>query len=186
MRLGQPGVAPGPTRVQRTAGRVDRRMDLCELDDLPGAEAQLLVVVQHRVHVLNPDGVHWPIEHVPLLAGVGGDGPHPDEGGEDPICPAATREEGPQAQLAPRETWIQVGPALRFFFFVFSTFIHLKITVGKIGLFGIICNENVWLYSLPAVLCLLIQSCLTLCNPIDCSPPGSSVHGAPNAREAGG
>ena len=28
-----------------------------------------------------------------------------------------------------------------------------------------------------AVLCLVIQSCLTLCNLMDCSPPGSSVHG---------
>ena len=28
-----------------------------------------------------------------------------------------------------------------------------------------------------AVLCLVTQSCLTLCNPMDCSPPGSSVHG---------
>ena len=27
------------------------------------------------------------------------------------------------------------------------------------------------------VLCLVAQSCLTLCIPIDCSPPGSSVHG---------
>ena len=27
-----------------------------------------------------------------------------------------------------------------------------------------------------AVLCLVAQSCLTLCNPMDCSPPGSSVH----------
>ena len=26
-------------------------------------------------------------------------------------------------------------------------------------------------------LCLVAQSCPTLCNPIDCSPPGSSVHG---------
>ena len=26
------------------------------------------------------------------------------------------------------------------------------------------------------------QSCLTLCNPIDCSPPGSSVHGILQAR----
>ena len=26
------------------------------------------------------------------------------------------------------------------------------------------------------VLCLVAQSCLTLCNPRDCSPPGSSVH----------
>ena len=23
----------------------------------------------------------------------------------------------------------------------------------------------------------LLQSCLTLCNPVDCCPPGSSVHG---------
>ena len=24
--------------------------------------------------------------------------------------------------------------------------------------------------------CLVAQSCLTLCDPMDCSPPGSSVH----------
>ena len=28
-----------------------------------------------------------------------------------------------------------------------------------------------------AVLCFVAQSCPTLCNPMDCSPPGSSVHG---------
>ena len=28
----------------------------------------------------------------------------------------------------------------------------------------------------------LLQSCLTLCNPTDCSPPGSSVHGILQAR----
>ena len=27
-----------------------------------------------------------------------------------------------------------------------------------------------------------LQSCLTLCDPMDCSPPGSSVHGIPQAR----
>ena len=27
-----------------------------------------------------------------------------------------------------------------------------------------------------------LQMCLTLCNPMDCSPPGSSVHGIPQAR----
>ena len=33
-------------------------------------------------------------------------------------------------------------------------------------------------FSAPAtVLCLAAQSCLNLCDPIDCSPPGSSVHG---------
>ena len=29
---------------------------------------------------------------------------------------------------------------------------------------------------------LVAQSCLTLCNPSDCSPPGSSVHGILQAR----
>ena len=29
---------------------------------------------------------------------------------------------------------------------------------------------------------LIIQSCLTLCDPMDCSPPGSSVHGILQAR----
>ena len=27
-----------------------------------------------------------------------------------------------------------------------------------------------------------LQSCLTLCDPVDCSPPGSSVHGILQAR----
>ena len=29
---------------------------------------------------------------------------------------------------------------------------------------------------------LLVQSCLTLCNPMDCSPPGSTDHGILQAR----
>ena len=29
---------------------------------------------------------------------------------------------------------------------------------------------------------LVFRSCLTLCNPMDCSPPGSSVHGILQAR----
>ena len=32
------------------------------------------------------------------------------------------------------------------------------------------------------VLCLVTQSCLSLCNSMDCSPPGSSVHGLLQAR----
>ena len=35
-------------------------------NDLPRVEAQLLVVVQHSVHVLNPDGVHGAVEDDPL------------------------------------------------------------------------------------------------------------------------
>ena len=29
--------------------------------------------------------------------------------------------------------------------------------------------------------CVLLRSCLTLCDPADCSPPGSSVHGISQA-----
>ena len=36
--------------------------------------------------------------------------------------------------------------------------------------------------SLCAVLCLVAQSCPTLCNAMDCSPPGSSIHGIFQAR----
>ena len=32
------------------------------------------------------------------------------------------------------------------------------------------------------VLCLVAQLCLTLCDPMDCIPPGSSVHGILQAR----
>ena len=35
------------------------------------------------------------------------------------------------------------------------------------------------------VLCLVAQSCLTLCDPVDCSPPGSPVHGILQARTLG-
>ena len=35
---------------------------------------------------------------------------------------------------------------------------------------------------LHSVLCLVTQSSLTLCNPVDCSLPGSSVHGILQAR----
>ena len=34
-------------------------------------------------------------------------------------------------------------------------------------------------------LCLIAQWCLTLCNPMDCSPPGSSVHGDSPRKKTG-
>ena len=36
-----------------------------------------------------------------------------------------------------------------------------------------------------AVLCLIAQSCLTLCTPMDCSPPGSCVHGDSPGKNTG-
>ena len=53
------------------------------------------------------------------------------------------------------------------------------------------CAHSHWLsqacYSCPALLCMCwcaqsLQSCLSLCNPMDCSPPGSSVYGILQAR----
>ena len=38
---------------------------------------------------------------------------------------------------------------------------------------------------LYAVLCLVTQSCPTLCNYMDCSPPGSSVHGDSPGKNTG-
>ena len=35
------------------------------------------------------------------------------------------------------------------------------------------------------VLCLVVQLCLTLCDPIDCSPSGSSVHGDSPGKNTG-
>ena len=35
------------------------------------------------------------------------------------------------------------------------------------------------------LLCLATQSCLTFCKPMDCSPPGSSVHGDSPGRKTG-
>ena len=37
----------------------------------------------------------------------------------------------------------------------------------------------------PPVLCLVPQSRLTLCDPMDCSPPGSSVHSDSPGRNTG-
>ena len=38
------------------------------------------------------------------------------------------------------------------------------------------------LYKISKVKVLVTQCCLTFCDPMDCSPPGSSIHGIPQAR----
>ena len=41
------------------------------------------------------------------------------------------------------------------------------------------------LYFLCCAYCLAAQSCPTLCDPTDCSPPGSSVHGDSPGKNTG-
>ena len=60
---------------------------------------------------------------------------------------------------------------LNFFFFLLLT---LHFSVAKLWF---------WTYVLISMcVCLVSQSCLTLCDPMVCSPPGSSVHGIFQAR----
>ena len=40
-------------------------------------------------------------------------------------------------------------------------------------------------FYLSCVLCLVAQSCLTLCDPMDCNSPGSSVHGDSPGQNTG-
>ena len=48
-------------------------------------------------------------------------------------------------------------------------------------------NSVTWRFyeAMPLLLCLAAQSCPTLCNPMDCSPPGSSVHGDSPGKKTG-
>ena len=64
-------------------------------------------------------------------------------------------------------------------------------TVQEWGVWG--CTDTsvfcVWMsscFKLLKVKVLVTPSCLTLCDPMDCSPPGSSVHGILQARILGG
>ena len=60
---------------------------------------------------------------------------------------------------------------LRFFFFFFLMGTILKVFI-----------ELVTIFLLLLMLCLVTLSCPTLRDPVDCSLPGSSVHGIPQAR----
>ena len=44
-------------------------------------------------------------------------------------------------------------------------------------------HKNDFLNAIKVLSCLVAQSCLALYNPMDCSPPGSSVHGILQAKK---
>ena len=46
-------------------------------------------------------------------------------------------------------------------------------------------SKNQEILQVVFVLCLGAQSCATLCDPMDCSPPGSSVHGNSPGKNTG-
>ena len=52
--------------------------------------------------------------------------------------------------------------------------------------FGVYSFGNFSLYlCICAVLCFVAQSCPTLCDPMDCSPPDPSLHGASSGKNTG-
>ena len=43
-------------------------------------------------------------------------------------------------------------------------------------------HHKFMIVTVPGLCCLVAKSCLTFCDPVDCSPPGSSVHEISQAR----
>ena len=70
--------------------------------------------------------------------------------------------------------------------------VHQALYQTKLTVVAETSGETWQLLKHPAELCpnrrsevLVTQSCLTLCNPMDCSPPGSSVHGDSPGKNTG-
>ena len=72
--------------------------------------------------------------------------------------------------------------------FVIFFFFHLKAFFFFLAFYDLFSNDQFYLYYtdfdviLSCLCAKLLQLCLTLCNPMDCSPPGSSVHRILQAR----
>ena len=62
-----------------------------------------------------------------------------------------------------------------------GVFLHTKIKNLKIYTE----KETTAEIEVQVCMCSVIQSCLTLCDPMDCSPPGFSAHGISQARILG-
>ena len=86
------------------------------------------------------------------------------------------------------QVWIDPGEriALRFSLsqLCFSLYHFIPLSTVFLPLWKV---GRAWHRSVYAciVLCLVIQSCPTLCDPMDRSPPGSSVHGDSPGRNTG-
>ena len=63
--------------------------------------------------------------------------------------------------------------AFTFFFFFSWRVIALECCVG-------FCHTSTWISHI--CICLVAHLCLTFCSSMDCSPPGSSIHGISQAR----
>ena len=61
-------------------------------------------------------------------------------------------------------------------------FYHCEVSEFLFGVIHNLWRETLGLYEYPAAAAKSLQSCPTLCDPMDCSLPGFSVHGILQAR----
>ena len=61
----------------------------------------------------------------------------------------------------------------------FLQYIHIYIFFKEQGF------KNLMMQELTVHVCLVVQSCPTLCTSMDCSPPGSSLHGGSPGKNTG-
>ena len=79
------------------------------------------------------------------------------------------------ASLGSLEPW-SLGPAVP----LSNSSLHLRLAISQLCFPHLYNEEAVLEWSVVKV--LVAQWCLTLCDPVDYSPPGSSVHGILQAR----
>ena len=82
---------------------------------------------------------------------------------------------------------LMISPACPHSTSIFSEKHFLKKSSTYLFHLGIYFLKDQHSLTLPTIFCVpkdfvLTQSCLTLCDPMECSPPGSSVHGILQAR----
>ena len=64
-----------------------------------------------------------------------------------------------------------------------KTKIHIKLRFKHTIFFSNLCCFNIaYMFAESESESEVAQSCPTLCDPVDCSPPGSSIHGILQAR----
>ena len=68
------------------------------------------------------------------------------------------------------------------FMVLVGTVVSHIMTCVTLSLIMVMCYNECILRLMVCVACLVTQWYLTLCDPMDCSPPGSSVHGISQAR----
>ena len=88
----------GQGRVVQVLRLEDGLHGVGHLDPVAVGQGQDLVVVEHRVQVLDPDGVHWSVQHDPRVLALALGGP-PPEHGEDSIRPVPGRGVQPSEHL---------------------------------------------------------------------------------------